>query len=161
MKQGTPRVISYYGLILLWGLCLLPVGGYFTKYLVGGISTWTKNWTQSDLRFCENEGPKRSKINENAGQLDWKSRRKLIQNAWNVLTITFWWKIWPNLILSISGTNCDIDNPIFAADRGVNRIGLRNKIGTQSDWKSQKWGIVSHGSHHMWRKSEYSTLMMW
>ncbi len=28
-----------------------------------------KNWIQSDLRFCKNEGSKRSKINENGGQL--------------------------------------------------------------------------------------------
>ncbi len=37
-----------------------------------------KNWTQLDLRFCKNEGSKRSKINEKEGQLDRKSRRKLI-----------------------------------------------------------------------------------
>ncbi len=33
-----------------------------------------KNWTQSDLRFCENEGSKRFKINEKGGQLDNKLR---------------------------------------------------------------------------------------
>ncbi len=31
-----------------------------------------KNWTQSDLRFCENEGSKRFKINKKRGQLDRK-----------------------------------------------------------------------------------------
>ncbi len=33
-------------------------------------SAHEQNWTQSDLRFCENEGPKRTKINERGGQLD-------------------------------------------------------------------------------------------
>ncbi len=40
-----------------------------------------KNWTKSDRRFCKNERSKRSKINEKGGQLDQKSRRKLILNA--------------------------------------------------------------------------------
>ncbi len=40
-----------------------------------------ENWTQSDLKFCKNDGSKRSKINEKGGQLDQKSWRKLIQNA--------------------------------------------------------------------------------
>ncbi len=31
-----------------------------------------KYWTQLDLRFCKNEGPKRCKINEKGGQLDQK-----------------------------------------------------------------------------------------
>ncbi len=39
------------------------------------------NWTLLDLRFCENEGSERSKINGKGGQLDRKSRRKSIQNA--------------------------------------------------------------------------------
>ncbi len=30
-------------------------------------------WTQSYLRFCENEGSKRSKINEKGTESDWKS----------------------------------------------------------------------------------------
>ncbi len=33
-----------------------------------------KNWTQSDLRFCENKGSKRFKINDKGGQLDRKLR---------------------------------------------------------------------------------------
>ncbi len=33
-----------------------------------------QNWTQSDLRFCENEWSKRFKINEKGGQLDRKLR---------------------------------------------------------------------------------------
>ncbi len=47
--------------------------------------TWVqyakKTWTQSDIRFCENEGSNRFKINEKWGHLDRKYRRKLIQNA--------------------------------------------------------------------------------
>ncbi len=38
-------------------------------------------WAQSDLRFWKNEGSKRSKNNKKGGQLDQKSRRKLVQNA--------------------------------------------------------------------------------
>ncbi len=45
-------------------------GGNFTKYLETVCSMQTKNWTQSDLRFCENEGSNRSKINKKGGQLD-------------------------------------------------------------------------------------------
>ncbi len=40
-----------------------------------------KRWTQLDVRFCKNEGSKRSKTNENWGQLDRKSKRKWMQNA--------------------------------------------------------------------------------
>ncbi len=40
-----------------------------------------KTWTQSDIRFCENEGSNRFKINEKRGHLDRKYRRKFIQNA--------------------------------------------------------------------------------
>ncbi len=40
-----------------------------------------KEWTQPDLRFCKNKDSKRSKINEKGGQLDRRSRRKLIQNV--------------------------------------------------------------------------------
>ncbi len=40
-----------------------------------------QTWTQSDIRFCENEGSNRFKINEKGGHLDRKSRRTFIQNA--------------------------------------------------------------------------------
>ncbi len=70
-------------------------------------------------KVCENEGSKRSKINENGGQLDWKSTRKLVQNASNLLNNTFWWKIRPIIGLSISGTKCYRYKPIFSAERGV------------------------------------------
>ncbi len=98
------------------------------------------NWTQLDLMLCENERLKRSKINENGGQLDWKSRKKFIQNASNLSTNTFWWKIRPTLGPSISGTKCDRDNRFFLQKEGVNLIVLGYKIGTPSDWKSPKWG---------------------
>ncbi len=88
-------------------------------------------------------------------QLDWKSRWKLIQNAQNLLNITFWWKNWPALGPSISGTKCDRDNPTFFC-RKSELIGVCRKIGTQSDWKSQKWGsspwnfstMFKYGSTH-------------
>ncbi len=57
------------------------VGGYFTKYLVGRFGTQYKKWTQSDLKFCKNEGSIRSKTNEKGSQLDQQLRRKLIQNG--------------------------------------------------------------------------------
>ncbi len=46
-------------------------------------------WTQSEVTFCENEGSNRFKINEKGDQLDRKTRRKLIQNAYNMLNNTF------------------------------------------------------------------------
>ncbi len=42
-----------------------------------------KEWTQSDLKFCKNEGSIRSKTNVKGGQLDRKLRRKFIQNGKN------------------------------------------------------------------------------
>ncbi len=48
----------------------------------GGVRV-KKTWTQSDIRFCENEGSKRFKINEKGSQMDRKSMRKLIQNHEN------------------------------------------------------------------------------
>ncbi len=38
-----------------------------------------KKWTQQDIRFCKNEGSKRSKNCKKEGQQDRKSRRKLVQ----------------------------------------------------------------------------------
>ncbi len=35
------------------------------------------NWTQSDLRFCENKGSKRSKINEKGGSIGLKIKEKI------------------------------------------------------------------------------------
>ncbi len=59
------------------------VGGYFTKFSVVRFGTRYKKWTQSDLKFCKNEGSIRSKTNEKWGQLDRKVRQKLIQNGNN------------------------------------------------------------------------------
>ncbi len=42
-----------------------------------------KKWTQSDLKFCKNEGSIRSKTNEKGGQLDKKLRLKVMQNGEN------------------------------------------------------------------------------
>ncbi len=64
--------------------CLMtgPRGGGVLNQIFG---TWVqhakKTWTQSDIRFCENEGSNRFKINEKWGHLDRKYRRKFIQNA--------------------------------------------------------------------------------
>ncbi len=116
-------------------------GGVLHKYFGSWVQHADKIWTQSDLRFCENEGSKRYKINEKGRQLDWKSRRKLIQNVSNLLTSTFWWKNSSTLGPSISGTKYDRNKLIFfCRKRGVNRIVLRYKVGTQSDWKSPKGG---------------------
>ncbi len=50
--------------------------------LVGYLgSARKKTWTQSDIRFCENEGSNRFKINEKGGHFDRKYKRKFIQNA--------------------------------------------------------------------------------
>ncbi len=42
-----------------------------------------RKWTQSDLKFCKNEGSIRSKTNEKRGQLDQTFRQKLMQNGEN------------------------------------------------------------------------------
>ncbi len=57
--------------------------GQFSKVLlaIDKVHTLQQRVVMWVLRFWENEGSKRSKINEKGGQLDWKSRRKLIQNA--------------------------------------------------------------------------------
>ncbi len=65
------------------------------------MKTWKEWWS------------KRSKINEKWGQLDRKSSRKLIQNAYKLLNNTFWWNIRPTLGPGISGTKCDRDKLIF------------------------------------------------
>ncbi len=52
------------------------------------------------------------------GQLDRKSKRKLMQNAQKLLNSTFWWTIRPTLNPSISGTKCDRDKRIISAERG-------------------------------------------
>ncbi len=56
-------------------------GGVWYQIFGRWVQNTIQNWTQSDLRFCQNVVSKRSKINEKGGQLDSKSRGKLIQNA--------------------------------------------------------------------------------
>ncbi len=92
--------------------------GYFSKFSVARVQHMIQKWTQSDLQFSKNEASIRSKINDNRGQLDQKSRRKFIQNAWRLLNNVFCWKNRPTLRPSISGTKCDRDKPIFSAERG-------------------------------------------
>ncbi len=48
-------------------------GENFIKFAVPGFNM-QKQWTQSDIRFCENEGSKIFKTNEIRGQLDRKLR---------------------------------------------------------------------------------------
>ncbi len=81
-----------------------------------------------------------------SGQKDLKSMEKGVnwienhgENLYkiylNLLNSTSWWKNRPTLGPNISGTKCDRDKPIFLKNEGVNRIVLRYKKGTQSDWK--------------------------
>ncbi len=72
-KEGISQLKVHH--TLLNSVVLPGVGGYFTKCSV------TRFSTRSNLRFCKNEESKRCKINEKGGQLDRKSRRKLLQNA--------------------------------------------------------------------------------
>ncbi len=73
----TLNIILFPLEVSIWG----EGGGVLQQMSVVGFCTQKINWTQSDLRFCENEGSKRSKINDKEGQLDRKSRRKVLQNT--------------------------------------------------------------------------------
>ncbi len=42
-------------------------GGRIHQYFGSQVQHAQRNWTQSDLRFCENEVSKRFKINEKGG----------------------------------------------------------------------------------------------
>ncbi len=44
--------------------------GVLHQVFIRRVQHTNNNWTQLDLSFCENEGSKRSKINEKGGQLD-------------------------------------------------------------------------------------------
>ncbi len=57
------------------------VGGTSPNFQSGVSARDKIKWTQSDLKFCKNEGSIRSKTNEKWHQLDRKLRRKLIQNG--------------------------------------------------------------------------------
>ncbi len=53
----------------------MPGGGVVLHPIFGTqVQHVKKNWIQPDLRFYENEGSKRFKINEKGGQLDIKLR---------------------------------------------------------------------------------------
>ncbi len=52
-------------------------GGVGHQILGTQVQHENKNWTQSYLRFCKNEGSNRFKINEKEAQLDRKSRTKV------------------------------------------------------------------------------------
>ncbi len=58
-------------------------GGTSSNFRYPGSACKKKKRTQSDLRFCENEGSKRFKINDKGGQLD----RKLMENLYKMLKI--------------------------------------------------------------------------
>ncbi len=60
-----------------------PVGGVGTSsnFQYPGSACKKNNWTQSDLRFCENEGSKRFKTNEKGGSIGSNIKGQLIQNA--------------------------------------------------------------------------------
>ncbi len=76
-------------LCLLTIICVtppLPPGweGVLHQIFSSWVQHAIQDWTQLDLRFCKNEGSKRSKISETQGQLDRKSRRnwnKMLKNC--------------------------------------------------------------------------------
>ncbi len=55
---------------------IVPGGGELQQIFGSQVQHMRKNWTQSDVRFCENEGSKRFKINEKGGQLNKKLMEK-------------------------------------------------------------------------------------
>ncbi len=71
-----PRIHPYHNIICNNTYDILLIvnqgggGGVLHQIFGSQVQHVKKNWTQSDLRFCENEGSKRSKINEKEGQLD-------------------------------------------------------------------------------------------
>ncbi len=84
-------------------------GGYFTKLSVGGCRVRWKKLTQSDLNFWKNKGSNRSQNNKNSLSLDWKLRKRLVENASKWSNNRFWGKLYH----IISGTKCDRDKLIF------------------------------------------------
>ncbi len=104
------------------------------KFICANWSIWPmKKIDQSDLRFWKNKGSKRSK----GGQLDRKSRRKLIQKASIWSNDIFGQTSRPTLYQIISGTKCDnIDTkPIFFYRKSCT-------YGTQRDRKMKKTGSI-------------------
>ncbi len=60
-----------------------PGGGVFQQIFGREVMHTTTKWTQSDIKFCKDEGSIGSKTNEKGGQLDRKLKRKLMQNGEN------------------------------------------------------------------------------
>ncbi len=98
-RDQSLELCSVYCLTVSWELCSVYSrrgGVYFTQFLVDMgrcVQHAIKNWTQSDLRFCKNEGSKRSQRSMKMG-VNW------IENQWEncykmpkLLNNTFWWKI--------------------------------------------------------------------
>ncbi len=91
--------------------------------------------------YFDISGSKRFKINKKKGGSIWsKLLEKIDTKCLKSVQYYILVKIRPSLGPNISGTKCDRDKPIIFAEREVNRIVLRDKIGTQSDWKPPKWG---------------------
>ncbi len=62
-----------------WTRAKFPGGGGISRNVWWGVKQAMKKLTQQDLRFCKNEGSKRSKNCKKGCQYDRKSRRKLVQ----------------------------------------------------------------------------------
>ncbi len=66
-------------------------GGVLHQIFSSRIQQMKKNWTQSDLKFCENEGSKRFKINETRGSIGSKIKEKIDTKCLkSVKNNTFW-----------------------------------------------------------------------
>ncbi len=88
---------------------------------------------QRDLRFCKNDGSKRSYNNEKGGQQDRKTRRnwyKLLQKC-QMTDICEKYNNFRSKI--ISGTKCDRDKRIFSAKREGQYDRVRHNKETQWD----------------------------
>ncbi len=103
-----------------------------------------KKWTQQVLRFCKNEGSKRSNNNEKGGQQDWKSRRKLAQIDSKVSNERFLWKIRPTLGQIISGTKFDKrqTDDYFLVEREGQKEGIGIEKGPNGIGKCQERGSI-------------------
>ncbi len=82
--------------MMLLSLCLHPfhpcsiTGRGNTSQIFGiWVQHAIRNWTQSDLSFCKNEGPNKSMINEKGGSIESKIKKKMMQNAYKLLNNTF------------------------------------------------------------------------
>ncbi len=110
-----------------------------------GVQHTMKKWTQQDLRFYNNEGPKGSNNKEKEGQQDRISRRKLVQIASKVSNVEMTGfcdkidQLWAILSLEINAIETD---RFFLQKQGVNKIKLGRKKGPNGIGKCQKWGSI-------------------